>query len=144
VNGSLLQLHGRPRPVRWAIWLLLARTVADLLIALGRALAGAEGIPLIALGLGGVILLGLVLLIATGRRWAFVLYVLGFCGSVFTMATDPGTYIRQGLPVFIWYLLALALDVVGIVILLRPEARSWFAESKELRHRTPARSSGSA
>jgi len=123
---SFLRLEGRPQPVRWAVYLLLASLAAGLLFSLERAIVhGRTTTPatLVTTLIGWSLNLGLVLAIACGRRWALILYIVFFVGGVAQFAVfgvgDPG------LPTLVWY----TVDAVAVVLLLLPESRRWFATS---------------
>jgi len=79
---------------------------------------------------------GLWLAIASGRRWALVIYVLLFVvGGWAQLIANPGADLGRGVPVSIWTLLSLCVDTAGVVLLLTPSSRAWFATSKAARHR---------
>ena len=131
-----LRLNDRPQPVRWAIWLLLGSNVVSLLLSLVRAFvsSAAETVTtFLFVGLAAIVSLGLVLAIALGRRWAFVLYLLLFFGGLASLGSNLGVNLGQGLLVFTWYALSFVLDAVGIALLLMPSAREWFGAPKAAR-----------
>lgn len=126
---SFARLQGRPRPVRWAVYLLLAGLAAGLLFSLEGAIVGRQAntpailaTTLIGWGLN----LGLVLAIAWGRRWALVLYILFLVGGVAQVAVFG---VGPAWPGLVWY----ALDAVAVVLLLLPESRRWFTTSTAAR-----------
>jgi hypothetical protein len=129
-----LRLDDRPQPVRWAVWLILCNQLSSVLIVTGRVLLGSERwTVLIPTAFGFVVFVGLALATANGRRWAFVLYGLAFLGGLASFALGLGAETELGLPVFTWHLLALVLDAAGIVLLLMPRSREWFAAAKAAR-----------
>jgi hypothetical protein len=135
---QFLRLSNRPRPVRWAIWLLLGGNVVSLLLSLARAVVDsgsttATSLILVVIGFTAVMDLGLVLAIACGRRWAFILYVVVFVGSLASFVSSVRVDLGEGLPVFTWYVLSSVVDAVGIALLLMPSARDWFTASKVAR-----------
>jgi hypothetical protein len=107
---------------------LLCNQLLGLVVVLARVALGSERWTILfPTALGVVVYVGLVLAIANGRRWAFVLYSLAFLVGLAAYALDLRGEMGLDLPVFTWHVLASSLDAAGIVLLLMPRSREWFA-----------------
>jgi hypothetical protein len=127
-----IRLSQQPPTVRWGIYLLGADAIVGLVILLftsGVLFLELEPVAAFVLVLQ-VVQLALVFALATGRRWAFVVYVLWFLWGVAHVSLDLRIYLDNGALDFGWIVISLVIEGVGIALLLTPAARAWFASRR--------------
>ena len=127
-----IRLTEQPPTVRWGIYLLCADAIVGLLIFLftsGALFLELDLVVAFFLALQ-IVQLALVFAVATGRRWAFIVYVLWFLWGVVHVSLDLRVYLDSGALNFGWIVISLAIEGVGIALLLTPAARAWF-ESRQ-------------
>ncbi len=123
-----IRLAERPPAVRWGIYLLGADAIVSLLISLftsGALFLELDLVVAFFLALQ-IVQLALVFAVATGRRWAFIVYVIWFLWGVVHVSLDYRVYLDSGALNFGWIVISLVIEGVGIALLLTPAARAWF------------------
>ncbi len=127
-----IRLTEQPPTVRWGIYLLGADAIVALLILLftsGALFLELDLVVAFVLALQ-IVQLALVFAVATGRRWAFIVYVLWFLWGVVHVSLDLRVYLDSGALNFGWIVISPVIEGVGIALLLTPAARAWF-ESRQ-------------
>jgi hypothetical protein len=127
-----IRLTEQPPTVRWGIYLLGADAIIGLLISLFTSGAWFLELDLVVaffLALQ-IVQLALVFAVATGRRWAFIVYVLWFLWGVVHVSLDLRVYLDSGALNFGWIVTSLVIEGVGVALLLTPAARAWL-ESRQ-------------
>ena len=130
-----IRLTEQPPTVRWGIYLLGADAIVALLILLftsGALFLELDLVVAFVLALQ-IVQLALVFAVATGRRWAFIVYVLWFLWGVVHVSLDLRVYLDSGALNFGWIVISPVIEGVGIALLLTPAARAWFESRQEPR-----------